>query len=502
MPEIIVKLGDKIVQRHAFDKDVISIGRARDNDIVIENLSVSRNHSRIRLMSGKYVLTDLNSANGTLVNSVRVTKTEVVDGDEIQVGKHVLVFTESSAAPSGNVAVPSPVPVPKSQTGSPDPASQLAPPSDVPVVDLPQPALLICLKGKQANQKFKVRRSEASIGRSPENDVRIHDFIVGKKHALITWRNSRFYLRDLQSWRGTTLNGTPVKGEVPLNNNDEIAVGSTVLRFLATIPAEMEGEVESARLVPLEPEPLSDSFMADVNEPAPQATATSVPLHSPPVPPPRPTAAASAARQAEDADDEFSPISDAELEALESEEPATFDSQERQVMDDDWESMEMENMASMGERIRPSSDEEEVAEKRFVRDPNDSLFDNTDNDFLGGEKDEEDEEKALFGGAMEASGKKGVTDDSQRLQVVPQSEAPKASLRPTAPPPSRPATLQDADSTGAMYATPIPDREISDEERQAEIRIWERGLKNASPIIRKQAAKELKRLTGKDYDWQ
>lgn len=76
MPELIVKLGDSIVHKYFFDKDVLSIGRAKDNDIVIENLSVSRNHARIRRVDNKFILTDLNSANGTYVNNVRVSKTD------------------------------------------------------------------------------------------------------------------------------------------------------------------------------------------------------------------------------------------------------------------------------------------------------------------------------------------------------------------------------------------------------------------------------------------
>ena len=94
MAEIIVKLGGNVVQKYIFDKEVISIGRARDNDIVIENLSVSRNHSRIRLKDDRYILTDLNSANGTYVNGVKVTRTELVNNDVITIGKHKLHFVD------------------------------------------------------------------------------------------------------------------------------------------------------------------------------------------------------------------------------------------------------------------------------------------------------------------------------------------------------------------------------------------------------------------------
>ncbi|MCD6385058.1 FHA domain-containing protein, partial [Candidatus Sumerlaeota bacterium] len=90
MTEIIVKLGDNVVHKYFFDKDILNIGRARDNDIVIENLAVSRNHARIRRVEGKYILTDLNSANGTFVNGVRITKTEIMHNDVITIGKHNL----------------------------------------------------------------------------------------------------------------------------------------------------------------------------------------------------------------------------------------------------------------------------------------------------------------------------------------------------------------------------------------------------------------------------
>src|SRR5688572_25640167 len=94
MPELVLKLGDSVLQNFVFDKDVMSIGRSRDNDIVVENLSVSRNHARIRRQAGKYILTDLNSANGTYVNGVRVSKTEIVNDDVIAIGKHKLHFAD------------------------------------------------------------------------------------------------------------------------------------------------------------------------------------------------------------------------------------------------------------------------------------------------------------------------------------------------------------------------------------------------------------------------
>jgi len=90
MPEIIVKLGEAVVQKYSFDKEAMRVGRGRDNDIVLENLQVSRNHAEIRKENDRFVLVDLQSANGTFINGVRVSKTEILDNDVVAIGKHQL----------------------------------------------------------------------------------------------------------------------------------------------------------------------------------------------------------------------------------------------------------------------------------------------------------------------------------------------------------------------------------------------------------------------------
>ena len=53
---------------------VTRIGRETDNDVVLDDHATSRRHAQIQFQEGKYVLTDLGSANGTLVNDQRVTE--------------------------------------------------------------------------------------------------------------------------------------------------------------------------------------------------------------------------------------------------------------------------------------------------------------------------------------------------------------------------------------------------------------------------------------------
>ncbi|MBC8506553.1 MAG: FHA domain-containing protein [Anaerolineales bacterium] len=70
----------------------ISIGRADDGDIVLSDADVSRQHARIRQLGDNYWIEDLGSTNGTFVNQQAITRVELLEGDQIQIGKNVLLF--------------------------------------------------------------------------------------------------------------------------------------------------------------------------------------------------------------------------------------------------------------------------------------------------------------------------------------------------------------------------------------------------------------------------
>ena len=70
----------------------ISIGRSRANDVVLDDASVSSQHCRIRPEKGRFVVHDLESTNGTLVNGRRIDRHVLDEGDVIQVGETSLQF--------------------------------------------------------------------------------------------------------------------------------------------------------------------------------------------------------------------------------------------------------------------------------------------------------------------------------------------------------------------------------------------------------------------------
>ena len=68
------------------DKELLTIGRLSECDIVINDTGASRRHAQIRTVDGVSTLTDLGSTNGTKVNGREVQSTALSDGDRITVG--------------------------------------------------------------------------------------------------------------------------------------------------------------------------------------------------------------------------------------------------------------------------------------------------------------------------------------------------------------------------------------------------------------------------------
>jgi hypothetical protein len=71
-----------------------TIGRGRQADVVLNDPNVSRKHAEIRPRGGSWVITDLESTNGSQLNGRRIDGTEVLrSGDEVELGESVMTFT-------------------------------------------------------------------------------------------------------------------------------------------------------------------------------------------------------------------------------------------------------------------------------------------------------------------------------------------------------------------------------------------------------------------------
>ena len=80
------------------DTDEVTVGRHPESSIFLDDITVSRRHSVIERDGDGFAIRDVGSLNGTYVNHDRVDTREIVDGDEIQVGRFVLIFRVGGAS--------------------------------------------------------------------------------------------------------------------------------------------------------------------------------------------------------------------------------------------------------------------------------------------------------------------------------------------------------------------------------------------------------------------
>lgn len=77
----------------ALSRDIVTVGRTRNNDICLPSTGVSRDHARLLVASGSVVtLVDASSTNGCFVNDVRVTRQRLRDGDLVRIGDRSFRF--------------------------------------------------------------------------------------------------------------------------------------------------------------------------------------------------------------------------------------------------------------------------------------------------------------------------------------------------------------------------------------------------------------------------
>jgi len=77
---------------HPIIKIVTRMGRSEDNDLVLQEDSVSREHAALRLENGQFVLYDLNSANGTFINHKAIDKRVLKPGTLFYLADVAIVF--------------------------------------------------------------------------------------------------------------------------------------------------------------------------------------------------------------------------------------------------------------------------------------------------------------------------------------------------------------------------------------------------------------------------
>jgi predicted component of type VI protein secretion system len=109
MPKLHIMSGQ--LEGKVFDllEERVTVGRALDNTIRMEDGTISHHHAMFVIDGGAYKLRDLNSTNGTRVNSMRITETKLTNGDQVRMGSVEMRYESDMRKASQ--------PLPPTQTG-------------------------------------------------------------------------------------------------------------------------------------------------------------------------------------------------------------------------------------------------------------------------------------------------------------------------------------------------------------------------------------------------
>ncbi len=88
---LLILKGAGIGARYLLDAAQTKLGRDMSNEIILDDITVSRSHALITKSNG-YRLKDLGSLNGSYVNAVAVKESVINAGDEVQIGKYHLTL--------------------------------------------------------------------------------------------------------------------------------------------------------------------------------------------------------------------------------------------------------------------------------------------------------------------------------------------------------------------------------------------------------------------------
>jgi diguanylate cyclase (GGDEF)-like protein len=145
---------------------------------------------------------------------------------------------------------------------------------------------LVFLRGELLAVPIPLERSEVTLGRALEADVRVNDSRASRLHARVTTETdavtgeTRYRLSDLDSTNGTLLNGKPIEAEF-LQDGDKFEVGDQLIRFEMLDEIDREFQQQIHRLLvhdELTGLLTSKSFFSEMRREAARAEAESMPF--------------------------------------------------------------------------------------------------------------------------------------------------------------------------------------------------------------------------------
>jgi pSer/pThr/pTyr-binding forkhead associated (FHA) protein len=254
MPKLILKFEAAVLKEVTVGPRPVTIGRAPDNDIQIDNLAVSSHHARIFMEESRLVLEDLNSLNGTFVNNQKIQRVNLKQADQILIGKHHVVIdmggaVEAPALPDAKKVVApkveetmvldtkkrkemlqqglSPAPTAPAPAGPHDKTQPVPPAAPPPRARV---ATLVISEGSTDQREYLLSSKLTVIGKSDMATIKLKGWFKPKVAAQINKRDDGYFIGPAD--KVPTVNGQPIHGPTKLNEGDLIVVAGVKMNFV------------------------------------------------------------------------------------------------------------------------------------------------------------------------------------------------------------------------------------------------------------------------------
>jgi len=230
MARMILMFNKQVVKEYPLLKDSITVGRNEDNTISIDNLAVSSYHSRIDPAGSDFLLTDLQSTNGTFVNDKKIVTHKLSHGDNVMIGKHILLFVatdKEGAAEEGKMDL--------DKTMMLDTAKQkelLAKQKDAAKAARPveKVGVVSFVDGSDLGE-IELTKKLTKIGKAATSEVKLSGMLMAPTAATISRRPSGYTISFTGGMTKLKVNGDVIKDSVSLKDFDTIELGSFKFQF-------------------------------------------------------------------------------------------------------------------------------------------------------------------------------------------------------------------------------------------------------------------------------
>ena len=222
--KLLVKLHGQASRSIDLTADSFSIGRKPENDLPIDDHTVSSRHAKIVRVQSVYFLEDLKSTNGTAVNGKPVERAQLHDADVITIGQHRIIFQDN--APSAATSVPASLDL--DQTLAISGKHLAAAPSIT--------AKVVITSGKTDRLEYHLTKTANLIGSQEGAAIRLTGWFAPKAVALISSRGSGFTISPSEGSKRLLVNGRDVSAPQTLKDGDGIEVAGVSMTFYITPP--------------------------------------------------------------------------------------------------------------------------------------------------------------------------------------------------------------------------------------------------------------------------